>query len=251
MDRMEDAFKPLSAKFSGWKTSAITTTRLKEYANERLSAGIAPATVLYELRMLRRAFRLAEVPCPTFPSIEVNNVRKNFFRSEEFQAVINHLAVYLRPVMIAAYLMGWRAESELLPLRWKDVDFRLGIITLPIGSTKNGEGRTYPFGKFPELTALFETRWKETEKLQRERGIVIPWVFFRVTSTKICPIKSYTTAWKNATERAGLPGRWVHDFRRCGARSLRQAGVPESVAMGLLGQRTPINVPTLRHPRSE
>lgn len=238
-DRMQDAFQALNSKFEGWKSSAITKQRLKEYVMERLEAGIAPATALYELRMLRRAFRLAEVPCPTFPSIEVNNVRKEFFEPNEFQTVVDRLPIYLRPVMKAGYLMGWRIQSELLPLEWKHIDFKLGIITIPIGSTKNGEGRTYPFGKFPELLTLFQARWKEREELQRARGIVIPWVFFRMTKTKVLPIKSYTTAWNNARVKAGLSHKWVHDFRRSGVRSLRQAGVPESVAQALTGHKTP------------
>jgi integrase len=238
-DRMQDAFQALNSKFEGWKTSAITKQRLKEYVTERLDAGKAPATVLYELRMLRHAFRLAEVPCPTFPTIEVKNVRKDFFEPDEFQSVVNRLPVYLQPVMRAAYLMGWRTQSELLPLQWKHVDFKLGVITLPTGSTKNGEGRTYPFGKFPDLVALFQARWKEREDIQRSRGVLVPWVFFRIEKNAVKPIKSYTTAWNNARVKAKLPERWVHDFRRCGARSLRQAGVEESVAMSLLGQRTP------------
>lgn len=239
LDRMQDAFQALTSKFAGWKTNAITKQRLKEYVTERLELGKAPATTLYELRMLRYAFKLVELPCPPLPTIEVNNVRRDFFEPHEFQAVVNHLPVYLRPVMTAAFLMGWRTQSELLPLQWKHVDFKSGVITLPTGSTKNGEGRTYPFGQFPELVALFQAQWKAREELQRARGIVIPWVFFRVTKTKVCPIKSYTTSWNNARIKAGLPDRWVHDFRRCGARSLRQAGVEESVAMSLLGQKTP------------
>lgn len=238
-DRMQDAFQALNSKFEGWKTSAITKQRLKEYATERLEAGKAPATVLYELRMLRRAFRLAEVPCPTFPSLEVNNVRKDFFEPHEFQAVVDRLPVYLQPVMKAGYLMGWRTQSELLPLQWKHVDFKLGVVILPIGSTKNGEGRTYPFGEFPELKAIFEARRKETERLQRERGIVIPWVFFRAEKEAVKPIRSYKTAWDRARTKAGLPHKWVHDFRRSGVRSLRQAGVPESVAQALTGHKTP------------
>ena len=239
LDRMQDAFQALGTTFEGSKTNAITKQRLKEYVTERLEAGKAPATVLYELRMLRYAFKLVELPCPPLPTIEVNNVRRNFFEPHEFQTMVKHLPVYLRPVMTAAFLMGWRTQSELLPLQWKHVDFNSGVITLPTGSTKNGEGRAYPFGKFPELVALFHARWQEREDLQRARGIVIPWVFFRVEKTAVKPIKSYTTAWNNARIKAGLSDRWVHDFRRCGARSLRQAGVEESVAMGLLGQKTP------------
>lgn len=238
-DRMQDAFQALSSKFKGWKTNAITKHRLKEYVTERLEADKAPATVLYELRMLRYAFRLVERSCPPLPSIEVNNVRREFFEPHEFQAVLKHLPVYLQPVMVAAFMMGWRTQSELLPLLWRQVDFKQGIVTLLVGSTKNGSGRSYPFGEFPDLKAIFEARRKETEQLQRERGIVIPWVFFRVTKTKVLPIKSYTTAWNNARVKAGLSHKWVHDFRRSGVRSLRQAGVPESVAQALTGHKTP------------
>lgn len=38
--------------------------------------------------------------------------------------------------------------------------------------------------------------------------------------------------------KPGFPEKLVHDFRRTGVRSLRQAGVPESVAMGLTGHKT-------------
>jgi len=238
-DRMQDAFQALAAKFAGWKTTAITDVALEEYVDKRLEEGRAHATILYELRMLRRAFRLAKRPCPAMPSLSVKNVRKEFFEEEEFQAVVHRLPIYFQPVMVAACLMGWRTQSELLPLTWKHVNWKLGTVSLLIGETKNDEPRVYPFGDFPELKAIFEARWQETERLQRERGIVIPWVFFRVERKAVKPIKSYTTAWNNARVKAGLPDRWVHDFRRCGARSLRQAGVAESVAMTLIGHKTP------------
>jgi len=73
LDRMQNAFQALASKFNGWKTNAITKQRLKEYVTERLEAGRAPATVVYELRMLRYAFKLVERPCPPLPAIEVTH----------------------------------------------------------------------------------------------------------------------------------------------------------------------------------
>lgn len=165
-DRMQDAFQALASKFAGWKTSAITNSRLSEYVDERIAIGRAHATVLYELRVLKYAFRLAKVPCPDFPTIVPNNVRKEWFSQDEFRAVVDRLPLYLQPVMTAAYLMGWRTQSELLSLQWKNVDFKSGLITLPVGSTKNGDGREYPIGQFPELLALFQARWEATQQLQ-------------------------------------------------------------------------------------
>ena len=48
----------------------------------------------------------------------------------------------LQPIAEFAYLTGWRVHSEVLPLEWRHVDLKAGTVTLDVGSTKNGEGRT-------------------------------------------------------------------------------------------------------------
>ncbi len=237
-DRLQVAFKALGAMFEGWVTSAITKDRLIEYANSRLASGKAHATVRYELACLRHAFRLAEVPCPYFPSIEVHNTRTGFFQWQDFCAVLKNLPAYLHAPMTVGYFTGWRVQSELLPLQWNHVNFGSGTLTLDAGSTKNNEGRNYPFRQFPELLSVLQTQREAAEQIGKTRGLIVPWVFFRVTKTTVCPIRSYKTAWTRATRAAGLPNRLVHDLRRTGVRSLRLAGVPENVAMQLTGHKT-------------
>jgi len=238
LDRLQVAFKALGAMFEGWKANAITKDRLVEYANARLADGKAHATVRYELACLRRAFRLAEVPSPYFPSIEVNNTRTGFFEWPDLCAVLAHLPAYLHAPLTVGYFTGWRVKSELLPLQWSHVDWKAGTITLDAGSTKNNEGRTYPFGQFPELTAVLQAQRKAADQIAKTRDLIVPWVFFRVTKTTVERIKSYKTAWARATLAAGIPNRLVHDLRRSGVRSLRQASVPENVAMQLTGHKT-------------
>jgi integrase len=44
-----------------------------------------------------------------------------------------------------AYITGWRLKSEVLSLRWSQVDLNAGEVRLEPGTTKNKEGRTFPF----------------------------------------------------------------------------------------------------------
>ena len=52
-------------------------------------------------------------------------------------------------------------------------------------------------------------------------------------------MKDFRVAWANACKKAGAPGRVCHDLRRSRARVPIRAGVPQSVAMRLLGHKTP------------
>ena len=143
--------------------------------------------------------------------------------------MLGHLPDYLKPVVEFAYLSGWRVRSEVLPLTWRQVDFEHGVVRLEPGSTKNDEGRTFPFTAFPALAELLRRQWDHTMALQMEQGAVIPWVFHRNGQR----IKTFRRAWKKACTRAGVPGRILHDFRRTAVRNLERASVPRSVAMKL------------------
>jgi len=87
---------------------------------------------------------------------------------------------------------------------------------------------------FPELRALFEAQRAYTDRIQRERGSIIPWVFHRDGK----PIKSFRRSWLTACRLAGQPGRIPHDFRRTAVRNMVRKGIPERVAMQLTGHKT-------------
>ena len=112
------------------------------------------------------------------------------------------------------------------------MDFEAGQIILDVGSTKNDEGRVFPFTR--ELRQLLNKQKQHTLKLQREQDQVIPWVFHR----KGRPIGDFRKAWATACKKAGLPGRIPHDFRRTAVRDLVRAGIPERVAMQMTGHKT-------------
>lgn len=136
--------------------------------------------------------------------------------------------------MTFAYCTGWRTPSEVLPLTWAQVDFAAGVVRLEPGTTKNREGRTFPFAVLPQLEAVLRTQREYTTAVERRLGCVIPWVFHREGQR----LKGFRRAWLSACRRAGLVGMIPHDFRRTAVRNLVRAGVPERVAMQLTGHKT-------------
>lgn len=216
----------------------ITTDRIRLYIAGRQEDGAANASIRKELAALKRAFNLAIqaeqlTTKPHIPSVKVSNTREGFFEPGELEAVIAELPDYLRPVVRFAALTGWR-KGEVLPLQWSQVDFDGGTVRLAPGTTKNDEGRTFPFRALPELEAVLEGQRALTRALERERREIITHVFHRNGK----PLKSIRSAWNAACERAHLRGMLFHDLRRTAVRNLERAGVPRSVAMKLTGHKT-------------
>ena len=155
------------------------------------------------------------------------------------QHILSGIRIYLpeptpeivRPVAAFAFVTGWRV-SEVLGLTWDRVDFDAQMVRLETGSTKNYEGRQFPFT--PDLFAILDAQREATEAASVRLERIIPTVFHRDGA----PIKSFRHSWDSACKAAGVPGRILHDFRRTAVRNLERAGVSRSVAMKLTGHKT-------------
>ena len=239
LPRVENAITRLAESFAGERAMRIKAGQLSDYLDARVAGGAALATACYELAMLRRGFRLAVkrelLPArPEFPVLTVeNNVRQGFFEEGEFRALCEALPAHLIPVAQFAFLTGWRRE-EIIGLTWDRVDFPAGVIRLDVGTTKNGDGRTFPMDALPALVALLKCQRTYTEVQETVEGRAIPWVFHRAGR----PLKDYYGAWRSACRRAGLTGKIFHDFRRTAVRNLERASVARSVATKLTGHKT-------------
>jgi integrase len=137
-----------------------------------------------------------------------------------------------------AFLTGWRTPSEILPLEWRRVDWTAGEIRLEAGTTKNGDGRVFPFTQ--ELRRVLEAQRDAAERLAGS-GLTVTHVFCYHAGQKRgrrMSESAYIQAWWRARQAAGCPDRIPHDFRRTAVRNLVRAGVPERVAMQLTGHKT-------------
>jgi integrase len=260
--RIEMHLKPF---FGNRRMASITTADIREYIDSRQKettvlrkaftftardgtprhvpeqrrtiTGVSNAEINRELTALKRMFNLAIqagklIQKPHIPLLKEHNVRVGFFEREQFLAVLAHLPDPVRPAATFAYLTGWRIDSEVLPLEWRQVDFGAGEVRLDPGKTKNWEGRTFPMTR--ELREVLEQQRAITENLRRQLKVVCPRVFHRAGR----PIKSFRVAFRSACVEAGCPGQVLHDFRRTAVRNLVRAGIPERVAMQMTGHKT-------------
>src|SRR2546429_3815343 len=135
---------------------------------------------------------------PHIPALQVSNARQGFFEEDDLRALLRELPAAVKPVGEFAYLTGWRIPSEVLRLTWAQVDFEAGIVRLEPRTTKNDEGRAFPFDALPALKRLLERQRTRTKALERATGRIIPHVFHREGA----PIRYFRRAWLSALDRA-------------------------------------------------
>lgn len=229
--------KHLRPVFGGRRMGSITTADVQRFVARRQTANASNGEINRELTTLKRMFSLSLqggklLAKPHIPLLHEDNVRKGFFEHDQFEAVAAHLPNELVLMLRFAYITGWRVRSEVQTLQWRQVDFAAGEVRLDPGTTKNKQGRTFPFTD--TLREVLVSQLVVADGLQQTTGTICPWVFHRDGR----PIKTFVTAWRTACIRAGCPGKIPHDLRRTAVRNLIRAGVSEPVAMAMTGHLT-------------
>lgn len=102
---------------------------------------------------------------------------------------------------------------------------------LDAGTTKNAQGRSFPFTA--DIEKVLNDQLAIHKKLKKT-GKVVPFVFHREGER----INYFRAAWANACQEAGCPKALVHDMRRSAVRTFERAGVPRSAAMSMVGHKT-------------
>jgi integrase len=268
--------KHLAPFFGNKRMSSITTSDIRAYIAKRLAdtwlarsarrvkrrngtwqelpeqrKPVSVGEINRELTVLKRMFSLAIEAGklhhkPHFAMLREDNIRVGFFEREQYEAVLAHLPEGMRPVVTFAYVTGWRINSEVLPIQWRQVDLRVGEIRLDPGTTKNREGRV--FYLTPELHQLLKEQRASADEIQRQKNMIVQHVFFHRPMTKAGALGylagqrisgcGFYQAWRRARVAAGCPGSIPHDFRRTAIRNMVRAGIPERVAMKLSGHKT-------------
>jgi len=161
--------------------------------------------------------KLDKNPCDKVQGPTLPPGRKRFLTPEELRAILDHCDEWLRGLVLVLVLTGLR-RSELLKLRWRDVDLKHETLTL--GVTKNGDDRIVDIS--PLALPVFEAI---------ERKNADDMVFPDVVPGEL------SRGFKKACKAAGVTDVHLHDCRRTCGSWLRLSGAKLETIADCLGHR--------------
>ena len=232
----------------------ITVKRITEYRTWRADQKVGPATLNAELGILRRILKRAKLWARVADDIRPLKEPSTIGRalSEEEKLRLLKTAV-MRPEWETAYLAGVLCLNttargcELKGLHWEDVDLFARTLTIRTSKTAAGE-RVVPLTDVA-ISALARLRRRAegfgtVEPSHYVFAAFVPKFTFsgkRVIDYNVTGfdptrhVKSWRTAWRTLTKKAGLPGFRFHDLRHCAITQLAENGTSDSTIMAIAG----------------
>ena len=144
------------------------------------------------------------------------------FLTEEETWLLPHCGSNLKPLVITALHTGFR-KSELLSLRWENVDFRPRLIRVAAGYAKNTEVRSVPMNEVLTQTLQDSTLNQSTGPVFRNR--------------QGQPYRDPDSVSATAVRRAGITDFTFRALRHTFASRLVMAGVDLATVKELMGRK--------------
>ena len=218
MRRLMEAF--------GGKPARVLTAEDIEHLKADLAEKLSPATVNRYLALLRSVYyfgirnrKVEHNPMRGVKLFRENNARVRYLTEEEGFRLFQTLPERYRPLVEVGLLTGLRA-SNLLGLRWRDVDLEAAVYTIP--ESKSGEALRLPM--HPRVQGLLTGLPRNGVYVFAEADGEPPWDF--------------THAFAVAVKKAGISDLHLHDLRHTWASRLAMAGVDLLTIKELGGWKT-------------
>ncbi len=216
----------LKKHFKGKYLYAITANDIERFKVKRLEK-VSPSTVNRQLGILRGMFnkaivwgKLHESPMKSVRLLKEPKGRLRFLEREEIGRLLSNCSTTLKPIVTVAVFTGMR-KNEILNLKWHDIDFRRGFITLL--NTKNGDKRTVPMNEQVKTALIGVPKHRES-----------PHIFCNKNGNPYYDIrKSFWTALR----KSGIKDFRFHDLRHTFASQLVMSSVDLNTVRELLGHK--------------
>ena len=214
----------------------MTSQMVEDYKQMRLKEGASPNTANHELTNLSHMLRLA-IQWQYIDKNVVSNVKRmrvpekptRFLNKGEILRLMEAAKEsYIYPIIMTALHTGMR-KSELLNLKWSDIDFHQCTVTVQAKDdwhTKNYKSRTL------QLTPSLYEVLREHRNQHLSSGIQSGYVFTYCGKRIRCHIKK---SLKTVLRKARLEGVTLHTLRHTFASQLAMAGVSLKEIQELMG----------------
>ena len=217
----------LNPVFGGRYIYEITALDIEKYKLKRKEK-VSNATVNRDVACLKHILKKAvewgkatQNPAANVKLLKERNARIRYLEEEEIKALLDASPDHLKAILITALNTGMR-KGEILGLKWKDINFRQGVIVLL--ETKNNERREVPVNKL-----LFKVL------LPLRKNPDSPYVFCKKDGK---PYRNVRTSFETAKKKAGIEDFRFHDLRHTFASHLVMTGVGLKTVQELLGLKS-------------
>jgi integrase len=226
------------AGLKGKRLNMITPSVLEEAQHDLLATGLAPQTVRHYMQFLRhllnkakRDGKLDRNPFDQITLPKVGHGKTRFLNDDEETRLLDKLGPIYGPWARLAILTGLRL-SEQFSMKWADVDFDRGLITLP--KTKAGDVQ------YAVLNDEAKSILRELQIRQMNQGALGVWVFPSDNQrTHIDQRNFYSRVFVPAVEALNLDeGVTWHTLRHTFASRLAMSGQGEGTIAALLRHST-------------
>ena len=223
--------KHFTQAFGNMALDELTTADVEKWKRERLALR-SKATVARDLAWLKRLYNVAmrddkirHNPAMPVKLPKLNNARVRYLSEGEQVALQGVMEPHDFEIVELAINTGLR-RGELFHLRWKDIDFRNGVVT--IERSKNGEKRYVALNV--RVLAILRARQQRFKS-----DYVIP---SRTLNTQADAHNFMLRVFNPALKLAGIHNFRFHDCRHTFASLLIMAGVDLRTVQELMGHKT-------------
>jgi len=226
IERWLNAFKDMDA-------TQITPSLIENVLAGIKKEGKAPATINHHLILIKaiynRAIRdglLSVNPAVRVKPYKLNNTICRYLTPKQEAVLLEHLSITYHPLVKTAIYTGIR-QGELLRLRWEDVDWNTGILT--VKKSKHGQAHRVPMNSIVQSVM--------SEAYQNRKGDRI----FPHDSSQM------RKSFEKAIKAAGLAPFRFHDLRHTFASRLSMKGANDRTLMVLGGWKSPAMLSRYAH----